>query len=331
MAGSLDPVRGMPNERAVAAPNTEVRRSCRSQSELAVAIIGPVIVLEEAVEIDDGAVLHTVIEGRGRPVVLCHGGPGDAADSLGALARTLVDVAGVHRFDQRSCGRSSGGPPFTMSRSVADLEALRGHWGYPRWVVGGHSFGAGLAYALEHPDCTQAVVYMSCVVRLHGERDWHEDYRRTRLARIPEPQRQRYTELRRRRDVEADVDPALAAELLQLGIATEFADARVAERFEAELHAALASVNDVVNRKLGADFARHFASPRIRERLRNLDAPVLVVHGDADPRPLAAVEALASELPRAELVVLPGVGHFPYLEAPEALGRVLRRFLASLP
>lgn len=295
------------------------------------AIIGPVIVLEEAVEIDDGAVLHTVIEGRGRPVVLCHGGPGDAADSLGALGRTLVDVAGVHRFDQRSCGRSSGGPPFTMSRSAADLEALRGHWGYPRWVVGGHSFGAGLAYALEHPDCTQAVVYMSCVVRLHGERDWHEDYRRTRLARIPEPQRQRYTELRRRRDVEGDVDPALAAELLQLGIATEFADARVAERFEAELHAALASVNDVVNRKLGADFARHFASPRIRERLRNLDAPVLVVHGDADPRPLAAVEALASELPRAELVVLPGVGHFPYLEAPEALRWVLRRFLASLP
>jgi pimeloyl-ACP methyl ester carboxylesterase len=124
---------------------------------------------------------------------------------------------------------------------------------------------------------------MSCVVRLHGERDWHEDYRRTRLARIPEPQRQRYTELRRRRDVEGDVDPALAAELRQLGIATEFADARVAERFEAELHAALASVNDVVNRELGADFARHFASPRIRERLRNLDVPVLVVHGDADP------------------------------------------------
>jgi proline iminopeptidase len=56
-----------------------------------------------------------------------------------------------------------------------------------------------------------------------------------------------------------------------------------------------------------------------------------VVHGDADPRPLAAVETLVMELPRAELVVMPGVGHFPYLEAPDALGQVIRRFLASLP
>jgi proline iminopeptidase len=288
---------------------------------------------EEAVEVDDGAVLHAVTEGQGRPVVLCHGGPGDIADTLGPLAGMLVDVAEVHRYDQRACGRSSGGPPFTMSRSVADLEALRGHWGYRRWMVGGHSFGAGLAlaYALEHPERTEAVLYMSCVVRLCGDRDWHEDYRRSRLARIPEPQRQRYIELRRKREVERDVDPVLAAELRQLGLVSELGDAGVAERFVGELHAGLASVNDVVNRELGADFAQYFATASMRERLRNLDVPVLVVHGDADPRPLAAVEALASELPGAELVVLPEVGHFPYLEAPEALARVVRRFLASLP
>jgi hypothetical protein len=59
--------------------------------------------------------------------------------------------------------------------------------------------------------------------------------------------------------------------------------------------------------------------------------PVLLVHGDAGPRPLAAVEALARALPRAELVVLRGVGYFPLLEAPEALRRVARGFLASLP
>jgi hypothetical protein len=43
-------------------------------------------VVEEAVEVDASTVLHAVTEGQGRPLVLCHGDPGDAADTLGALA-----------------------------------------------------------------------------------------------------------------------------------------------------------------------------------------------------------------------------------------------------
>ena len=169
------------------------------------------------------------------------------------------------------------------------------------------------------------------MVRLHGERDWHEVYRRTRLSRIPEPQRQRYLELRRRRDLEAIVDPVLAAELRWLGLAAEFAEATVAKRFAWRAPRPTRLGQRCRERELGADFARQFATENTRERLRDLDVPVLVVHGDADPRPLAAVETLAIELPRAELVVMPGVGHFPYLEAPDRLAQVIRRFLASLP
>ena len=220
-----------------------------------------------------------------------------------------------------------------MNRWVGDLEGLRAHWEHERWVVGGHSFGAGLAlaYALEHPDRTRAVLYLSCVLRLHGERDWHGEYRRARLERIPEPRRQRYMELRRQRDSERGIRPASEAELRTLAIGAEFADRKMAERLEPLLRAELATVNDVVNRELGVDFDRHFESASMLERLRRLDVPVLLVHGRADPRPLAAVEALARALPHAELVVLPGVGHFPYLEAPDLLGRVVRGFLASLP
>jgi proline iminopeptidase len=50
-----------------------------------------------------------------------------------------------------------------MAEAVADLEALRAHWGLPTWVVGGHSFGAtlALAYALTHPDRTRGLIYLS--------------------------------------------------------------------------------------------------------------------------------------------------------------------------
>jgi proline iminopeptidase len=85
-----------------------------------------------------------------------------------------------------------------------------------------------------------------------------------------------------------------------------------------------------VNRDLGADFGRYFAAHGVRGRLQALDVPVLLVHGTADPRPFAAVEALASELRQAQVVCLDGTGHLPFWEAPGALRAVLRTFLRSL-
>ena len=76
-------------------------------------------------------------------------------------------------------------------------------------------------------------------------------------------------------------------------------------------------VNEVVNLELGADFARYFAASSVPDRLRGLHVPVLVMHGDADPRPVAAAKALAAMLPRSIMVVLSGIGHYPHLEAPE--------------
>ncbi|MDL4821286.1 alpha/beta fold hydrolase [Actinomadura opuntiae] len=50
--------------------------------------------------------------------------------------------------------------------------------------------------------------------------------------------------------------------------------------------------------------------PRWRERLGAIAAPTLVVHGEDDPFfPLGNGRALAAEIPRAELLVLPGTGY----------------------
>ena len=47
-----------------------------------------------------------------------------------------------------------------------------------------------------------------------------------------------------------------------------------------------------------------------RKRLGEIEAPTLVIHGDDDPLfPLPHGEALAREIPNAELLVLEGVGH----------------------
>ena len=48
----------------------------------------------------------------------------------------------------------------------------------------------------------------------------------------------------------------------------------------------------------------------VRGRLAGIAAPTLVIHGTADPLfPYGHAEALAREIPRAELLPLEGVGH----------------------
>jgi len=63
------------------------------------------------------------------------------------------------------------------------------------------------------------------------------------------------------------------------------------------------------------------------EKLTSLEAPVLVVHGDSDPRPLRFIEELANTLPNSRLVILPTTGHFPWLEQPDHFISVLSQFI----
>jgi pimeloyl-ACP methyl ester carboxylesterase len=63
------------------------------------------------------------------------------------------------------------------------------------------------------------------------------------------------------------------------------------------------------NGLLSAVFSKLDCTPRWRERLPEITAPTLVVHGAADPFfPVGNAKALAEEIPGATLLVLDGVG-----------------------
>jgi pimeloyl-ACP methyl ester carboxylesterase len=85
-----------------------------------------------------------------------------------------------------------------------------------------------------------------------------------------------------------------------------------------------------VNRELGADATRFAEEGDLSDRLRRLEVPTLVIHGQVDPRPARFAARVAELIEGAELVVLPNVGHFPRFEAPVPFAKALRRFLAGL-
>jgi pimeloyl-ACP methyl ester carboxylesterase len=58
---------------------------------------------------------------------------------------------------------------------------------------------------------------------------------------------------------------------------------------------------------------------KVAQRIGELDLPVLLLWGEEDPVvPLRLGRQLEAELPDARLVILPGVGHLPPEEAPDA-------------
>jgi proline iminopeptidase len=278
--------------------------------------------VDEMVVTDDGCRLWTTRSGTGNPLVLCHGGPG-FWDTFAGLAGLLGDTTTVHRWDQRGCGRSEWRGPYTVARSLADLEAVRRHHGLAGMALLGHSWGAELAlrYALAHPGRVTRLVYVSGT-GIDPEATWRPDFQRSFLERLG-GRLPRWRALRAR-------EPRSAAEereLATLQLSADFADRdRALEEAERETTPFLGA-DPECGRALNAD-RRRFPSDALLGACQALQVPVLLVDGADDLRPRWAVDSLERALPDVRRVVLPGAGHLPWVEAPAAFRSAVTGFLA---
>src|SRR5665647_118409 len=107
--------------------------------------------------VGDGHEIYVETVGRadGTPAIYLHGGPGSGCQPD---HRRLFDPERFHAvlFDQRGAGRSrpkGRREDNTLPHLIADLETIRGQFGFERWMVVGGSWGAtlALAYAQAHP------------------------------------------------------------------------------------------------------------------------------------------------------------------------------------
>jgi len=278
--------------------------------------------MDDMVATDDGCRLWTTTTGTGGPLVLCHGGPG-FWDTFGDLAGLLGDVATVHRWDQRGCGRSERRGPFTVDRGLADLDAVLDHHGLAGTVLLGHSWGAELAlrYALAHPGRVTGLIYVSGI-GVDPEETWHDDYEGNLEARLG-GHLDRWRELKGRRSR----SQAEERELDLLWLSAEFVDrARSRELAERTITPYL-GMNWACSRAMNDDRRRSLGG--LLHACRGLRVPVLLVDGDHDIRPRRAVDSLERALPAARRVVLEGAGHLPWVEEPAAFRAAVAGFLAS--
>jgi proline iminopeptidase len=273
-------------------------------------------VTEALVTTPDGADLWCAVTGAGPPLVLCHGGPG-MWDYLEPLAARLDDTATVVRFDQRGCGRSTGGAPYSVAGAIADLDVLRAHLGYETWIVGGHSWGATLAlhYAFAHPEHTAAVVYLSGV---GIAREWHPAYHTEADRRRDAAQRAHLAALKERsRSADEERDYRV------LTWFPDYAPGPAAMEHAARLAAVPFAINREANRQL-SDETKTWDEAALARQAAALRVPVLIVHGELDPRPHWAVDSLAAALPNVTVRKITGAGHLPWIEAPDETVEAVR-------
>ncbi len=252
-------------------------------------------------------------------VVLLHGAGADCANlSWKYVLPHLVQRFRVLSPDLPGHGGTPGLPEPTTEAYARWLKRYLEGTGAGQVALVGLSLGGALAlgYALDHPHRVTRLVLVASYglsrrVPYHG------------LLRVL-----LHSPWRR----------ALAAPALRKGFAL-----RVGLRFVVGSGAAVTRelVGDVRDALRGTSpglFWRWLATEVQREtvrtcfldRLEDLQVPVLLLHGDRDRLvPLRDVQAAALRIPRAELVVLRGCGHWPPRERPVEVGQALRRFLAA--
>ncbi|MGE0056412.1 MAG: alpha/beta fold hydrolase [Dehalococcoidia bacterium] len=259
--------------------------------------------------------------GSGPPVVAVHGGPG-LWDYLDIFDEALSDVATVVHYDQRGGGRSSRVGPYSVEQFVADLEAVREHYGYERWSLAGHSWGAtlALAYAWQHPERVEKLLYISGVGLGSA---WNAVYHAEADTRLLPEQNARLAELRSRtRDAEEEI------EFLCLGWARDYANREDGVRESHRMASDGFLVSYDCNAALNAE-TKTWDEAELMGRCMTVDAPVLILHGACDPRPSWATDSMLECLPFVDRIIFEDAGHYIWAEKRDDFSAVVREFIGS--
>ncbi|MFQ5614331.1 MAG: alpha/beta fold hydrolase [Anaerolineae bacterium] len=253
--------------------------------------------------------LHTVIVGDGikPPLVMLHGhggGVGVFAQNFDALAEHYT----VYAIDLLGWGRSDrprfGGRTAEEARAwwVDSLEAWRQTMGLEQMTLLGHSMGGFVAasYALEHPQAvTRLILADAAGMRrpVHPVTGAYFNLTPQRLVRLAGP-----------------FGPALVANRRQEDNLRSPYDNNALLDYYYQLSAQPASGEAAFTRILRL---RQWKLPLL-ERLAGLQMPVTLIWGEEDEVVSPQNGLLANErIPNSQLILIPGSGHSPYLDAPD--------------
>jgi proline iminopeptidase len=277
--------------------------------------------------------LYYRLIGRGPDtIVALHGGPGATISEFDPALTPLARRHALLLYDQRGNGRSSLVADSTQLRNadhVADLEAIRQHFGIARLTLLGHSWGGGLAalYASAHPQSVAKLILVDAVPpRYHP---FAIDENHARLAGFDSVTRARIDILEDAALSDTARDkPALCRAFYALYLRNYFFDTTAMRR---AIAAECADTADNIARgaRVGRNTTGAWGDWVWDTLVKRVDVPVLVVHGRSDFVPLASSEAWAAAFPRARLLVIDRASHYSFVDRPDVFFPAVERFVSE--
>jgi proline iminopeptidase len=274
----------------------------------------------------DGRTLSYRREGSG-PVLVCHpGGPGfssryfgDLAGLGGSFTLVLLNPRGTEGSDRPADPRA-----YATEDYVGDLEELREHLGLERLLLLGHSHGGVVAqaYAAGHAERVEKLVLASTLARFAEEQT--EAMEAGMNARTDEPW---YADALAALEAEQEGRFESDEELADLAFRefpfyfARYGDAERAYLEELRGEIPVADALLLFNNEV-------FTTFDLRPELAKITAATLVITGEEDfiAGPVCAADF--ATIPNATTVILPGSGHFIFVEARDRFRDEVTGFLA---
>ncbi len=259
--------------------------------------------------------------GSGQPILLLHGGPG-LSDYLAPLAAELAPVFTVVHYQQRGIPPSVVDGDRSVEGHVADAIGVMDALGWERpWVLG-HSWGGYLAMhlAATHPGRVAGIVVTDSLGAV-GD-GGQEAFGANLMRPLGAVARARIEEINA---LEESGEVTVEQEIEALGLLWPFyfaepAAASSMPALDMDLPGHLAT---------WASVHGHLERGTLEAALPSMGMPAVFIHGERDPIPVEAIRASAALVPGSRLEILPGVGHFPWLERPGCMRDLLVEVLRA--
>lgn len=265
---------------------------------------------------------HVLEAGEGEPVVLFHGGDGEAMN-WAPLLKPLQEKVHVFAVDRPGFGLSDAFDYRTthIRKHCSDfVVSLLDALGLESATLVGGSMGGFfvLAAGIDHPERVRRIVLSGAAVgttkdmgemlkKICSSIEAAEEFMRGRDNMQAQMDQYRYM---------FNVDPGIVPDI--------YYEARIAGL---RLPSEQGTWATLLTRVGSAEGIR--PEVYLFDELRRIQSPTLVLWGDHDLAPPEAGQAVAEVIPNGRFLLMEGGGHFPQLEAPELMSEAIVEFMSE--